>query len=101
VFKNEEEESCVIKKYVKKPVVVEAIQFTVENKDIAFNFVQCNRSADHDDSGNPVLKIQTLEGVMIATIGDYIIKGINGEFYPCKPDIFDATYYESYEQRIN
>lgn len=40
------------------------------------------------------LKIKTLEGVMTADIGDYIIKGVNGEFYPCKPDIFEKTYEE-------
>lgn len=41
---------------------------------------------------NPILKIETLEGTIDASIGDYIIKGINGEFYPCKPDIFKITY---------
>ena len=46
---------------------------------------------------NPVLKIETLEGVMDASIGDYIIKGVRGEFYPCKPDIFKATYEEAEE----
>ena len=40
------------------------------------------------------MKIKTLEGDMIASEGDYIIKGISGEFYPCKPDIFKATYEE-------
>lgn len=39
-----------------------------------------------------VIKIETLEGVMDASIGDWIIKGVNGEFYPCKPDIFEKTY---------
>ena len=41
-----------------------------------------------------VLKIETLEGVMNASVGDYIIKGVNGEYYPCKPDIFEKTYEE-------
>jgi hypothetical protein len=54
--------------------------------------VRCNCYALHDENGKPVLKIQTLEGDMIASIGDYIIKGIKGEFYPCKPDIFEQTY---------
>lgn len=40
----------------------------------------------------PVLHIETLEGTMTANLGDYIIKGVQGEFYPCKPDIFAATY---------
>ena len=79
-------------RYRKRPVVVEAIQFTNESKDRVFNFVTCTTFPDFDDVGNPVLKIQTLEGTMVASIGDWIIKGIGGEFYPCKPDIFDATY---------
>ncbi len=48
--------------------------------------------AAHDSNNAPILKIETLEGVMAANIGDWIIKGIAGEFYPCKPKIFDATY---------
>lgn len=43
-------------------------------------------------TSHPTLKIQTLEGVMTASVGDWIIKGVNGEFYPCKPDIFKQTY---------
>jgi len=42
--------------------------------------------------GKPQLEIKTLEGTMCADIGDYIIKGVNGEFYPCKPDIFEKIY---------
>jgi hypothetical protein len=44
------------------------------------------------DNAKPVLKIPTLEGEMMASIGDWIIKGVNGELYPCKPDIFAKTY---------
>lgn len=84
----------MIKKYRKKPVVIEAIQFTSENKDIVFNWVTCNRYPDFDKDNNPVLVIQTLEGNMTANLGDFIIKGINGEFYPCKPGIFEKTYEE-------
>jgi len=76
----------------KKPVEVEAEQFTNDNKDRAFNFVTCNCSPSLDDEGQSILKIQTLEGVMVANINDWIIKGVKGEFYPCKPDIFEATY---------
>lgn len=47
---------------------------------------------DYKDLKHPVLKIETLEGMMIANVGYYIIKGVNGEFYPCKPDIFKKTY---------
>ncbi len=79
-------------KFRKKPVVIEAEQFTDENKDRCFNFVRCNCVADRDGDGLPRLRIQTLEGEMIASLGDWIIRGVKGEFYPCKPDIFAATY---------
>lgn len=78
-------------KYRKKPVVVEAMQFVDGNKDRVYNWVTGNRYADFDN-GKPILKIQTLEGIMIARLGDYVIKGVKNEFYPCKPDIFEATY---------
>jgi hypothetical protein len=76
----------------KKPVEVEAVQFTNDNKDRAFTFVTCNCSPSFNDAGQPILKIQTLEGVMTANINDWIIKGVAGEFYPCKPDMFEKTY---------
>lgn len=79
-------------KYRKKPITVEVEQFTQENKDRCFNWVTCNKYPDFDELGNPIFAIQTLEGIMIATLGDYIIKGVRGEFYPCKPDIFEKTY---------
>ena len=78
-------------KFRKKPVVIEAMQFTDATKDQCFNFVRCNCSPCFEE-GPPTLIIQTLEGTMVASIGDWIIKGIKGEFYPCKPDIFEATY---------
>ena len=79
-------------KFRKKPVVIEAEQFTHENKDRCFNFINGNRYADRSADGQPILRIDTLEGEMTAQIGDWIIKGVKGEFYPCKPDIFEATY---------
>lgn len=78
-------------KFVKKPIVIDAEQFTDENKDRVFNFVRCNCRAS-DDAGRPTLDIQTLEGVMTASLGDWIIQGVTGEFYPCKPDVFEQTY---------
>jgi hypothetical protein len=81
----------------KKPVVIEAEQFTHENKDRAYNFVRCSSSAIFLD-GEPALKIQTLEGDVTARIGDWIIKGVKGEFYPCKPDIFEETYEPAKEE---
>lgn len=79
-------------KFRKKPVVIEAEQFTMENKDRVFLWITCNRYADFDGEGKPLLKIQTLEGDITASLGDWIIRGVKGEFYPCKPDIFEATY---------
>jgi len=79
-------------KYRKKPVVIEAVQFTSDTKDQVFHFVTCTHYAQHDEDSNPELVISTLEGDMIAVLGDWIIKGVKGEFYPCKPDIFEQTY---------
>lgn len=78
--------------YRKKPLVIEAMEFTEETKNQVFNFVQGNKSVGFDSDDNPILNIQTLEGEMTAVLGDYVIKGIEGEFYPCKPEIFLKTY---------
>lgn len=84
-------------KYVKKPVVIDAFKLTEETslKEI-YNFF----GVINDNSEKPFtiftelgfLEIKTLEGTMRANIGDYVIKGIKGEFYPCKEDIFEQTY---------
>ncbi len=81
-------------KYRKLPVVIEAMQFTDEDKNRVFNWITCTRYSDFEEN-KPVLKIQTLEGDMTARLGDWIIKGVNGEFYPCKDDIFRKTYEEA------
>ena len=81
-------------KFRKKPVVIETMQFTDENKDRVYvwaSSLQMNVYPSYDNA-KPVLKIPTLEGEMMASIGDWIIKGVNGELYPCKPDIFAKTY---------
>jgi hypothetical protein len=77
--------------YRKKPVEIQAIQYTGENAPavVEFAFDAGTRNA-FDGTDN--LIIPTLEGDMTANPGDYIIKGVKGEFYPCKPDIFEATY---------
>lgn len=80
-------------KFKKKPVVIEAYQLTDENKNQVFHWITCTAEPIYHD-GSPAIKIQTLEGDMIARLGDYIIKGVDGEFYPCKPDIFEKTYEE-------
>lgn len=91
----------LVKKYRKKPVVIAAMQFDGSLKSMyeLSDFIddQIVRM-DYSDPDNPILEIQTLEGPHIARVGDYIIKGVEGEFYPCKPDIFKKTY-EEYEVR--
>lgn len=62
-------------------------------KNRVFNWVSGMRYAGFNIvTGKPILKIGTFEGEMTAELGDWTIKGIKGEFYPCKPDIFEATY---------
>lgn len=84
-------------KYRKKPVVIEAIQWTGFNLEEIQNFVEKGLSYDfYDvawrDTPYVCMKIKTLEGDMEVSTYDYIIKGVNGEFYPCKPNIFMKTY---------
>jgi len=73
--------------YRKKPVVIEAREWTGGN---AVSLMDWIGEAAYQDG--PVLVIRTLEGDHEASLGDMIIKGIKGEFYPCKPDIFAETY---------
>ena len=73
-------------KYRKKPVVIEAIQWDGYNLGELQNFV--GSALEYDGK----LIIHTLEGDHEAKVGDYIIKGVQGEFYPCKPEIFAKTY---------
>lgn len=75
-------------KFRKKPVVIEAIQFDGQNHAAIKEFM----AAPHARSRGEQLYISTLEGVMTASAGDWIIRGVSGEFYPCKPDVFTATY---------
>jgi hypothetical protein len=95
------------KKYKKKPIVIEAIEWTGKNLKSVIDFIGMHPSAKKwtwteyesvvKDEG---LKIFTLEGTMMADIGDYIIKGVEGEYYPCKPNIFKATYEEVTENKL-
>lgn len=83
-------------KYRKKPVEIDAIQYSLTNgKEI------CDWAAgliiETKNAYGQYLQIATLEGTMIGNIGDWVICGIKGEFYPCKPDIFPLTY-ESAEE---
>ena len=92
------------KKYRKRPVVIEAVQWTGENHREMYDFL----TGDTDGSIQPIgdnfridhtivsggLVLRTLEGEHLASKGDYVIKGVKGEFYPCKQDIFKMTYDE-------
>jgi len=83
-------------KYRKKPVIIEAWLWD-ESKE-TFSKIGCKSMSSEGHSSHPDrlrnLRIETLEGTMTVNKGDYIIKGIKGEFYPCRPDIFKATYEE-------
>lgn len=78
-------------KYRKKPIIIEAIQWN-GNYESAQEINKWNGMLFWKIEDDMRMKIPTLEGLMIATIGDYIIRGIKGEYYPCKPDIFESTY---------
>lgn len=85
-------------KYRKKPVIIEAFRWTgdIEQEEDPVWIIEGfkNGLIKFDNPGKPFVQlvICTLEGNMFANRGDYIIKGIQGEIYPCKPDIFEATY---------
>lgn len=95
-------------KFRKKPVVIDALQWegTEESLGAVLSFIQDgHENFDHlpRDPKDPHIHqgigfttgeiyIPTLEGTMTARVGDWIIRGVNGEFYPCKPDIFEKTY---------
>lgn len=79
----------MIKKYIKNPIPIEAIQWDGNNEEEVLAFI-----GETAQLRGGSLYIQTLEGDMLATIGSYIIKGVNGEFYPCREDIFEKTYEE-------
>jgi len=78
-------------KYVKKPVVVDAIQMLSDNIDQVYEMLG-DSLIIVGDMDNLKHFIDTLEGIMELSWGDYVIKGVKGEFYPCKPDIFELSY---------
>ena len=88
----------LVKKYRKKPVVIEAMQYLGgENYDQICDFVGKKLLMEYCYTEQKII-VPTLEGEMRADKGDWIIKGISGEFYPCKPDIFEQTYDPVEEQ---
>ena len=83
-----------MQKFVKKPVVIEAIQYNGINITEIESFVGAKLPTVWLSVEETQLILSTLEGDMKVSKGDYVIKGIKGEFYPCKPDIFHKTYSE-------
>lgn len=78
----------MIAKFRKRPVEIEAMRFA----EIVDGSVICSWCRGSNAQSPAEIQIPTLEGTMTASLGDWIIRGVKGEFYPCKPDIFEATY---------
>ena len=86
-----------MEKYRKKPVVIDAVQLTMANRQAVSTIIAAAGYNVRHASKPPMraltgIVIETLEGDMTADFGDWIIKGVQGEFYPCKPVIFEKTY---------
>ncbi len=98
--------------FTKKPVTIEAVlwdggnhremwDFLTGEVDSHMNCHSKNHKIDHSMIEGGLI-IKTEEGLLVATIGDWVIKGVKGEFYPCKPDIFELTYNRDTEvERLN
>ena len=96
-------------KYRKKPVVIEALVWNGKQHRSMYEFLSGDKTGPISNVGDNFyidhqkitggLVIKTLEGEHLANIGDYIIKGVRGEFYPCKPDIFEMTYEKVSEKQ--
>ena len=85
-------------KYRKRPVVIEAFQYGIDNRPdwfgdkVTSNDIITHIGTDRKETQDYYCEIKTLEGIMTGQLGDFIIQGVNGEIYPCKPDIFEKTY---------
>lgn len=87
----------MIRRFCKKPVQIEAIEYDgspAANREIIDWTRGSETPAFMDDMDHTTLKIRTLEGDHTVTVGDFVIRGVQGEFYPCKPDIFAKSYEE-------
>lgn len=84
--------------YRKKPVIIEAFQYGIDDRPnwfddkVTSNDIITHVGIDRKEIQDYYCEINTLEGVMTGKLGDFIIQGVNGEIYPCKPDIFEKTY---------
>ncbi len=79
-------------KYGKKPIVIEAVQWMGTQQSWEEILAMGEIPWEPGEMGTESFRIRTLEGEMTVRPGDYVIRGVQGEFYPCKPDIFEATY---------
>jgi len=92
------EETTMVQRFRKRPVVIEAMRLTEHNAGAVTAWVVSGghkavmRGGPRGGSRGATVTIKTLEGDHLASVGDYVIRGVQGEFYPCKPDIFEATY---------
>jgi hypothetical protein len=86
-------EKSVVRKFRKKPVTIEAIQIT-DGESVLSIAEWINSPTTGYSTNPPTVWIDTLEGRMTGETGDWIIKGVENEFYPCKPDIFNKSYQE-------
>lgn len=93
-----EQERAKPRKFRRRPVVVEAVQWTGDNFGEIYRFLD-GIAAVYMDAGSEEIRIGTLEGVMTASLFSWIIKGVKGEFYPCRPDIFEQTYKPVEEEK--
>jgi hypothetical protein len=85
-------------RYRKRPVVVDAIQWTGNNIEKIWDTFGAASLYGPTETNVDSIMVRTLEGVMRAALGDWIIRGVKGELYPCKPDIFEATYEPAGEE---
>lgn len=82
-------------RFRKRPVMIEAMQYTEANREALIAWCGAQGTSIDDDGGEYELlnlRVKTKEGVMMCSPNDWVIRGVQGEFYPCKPDIFQATY---------
>lgn len=84
-------------RYIKKPVAIDAIEWTGDNLHFVSKFCKGDCYIEETCESGDQLVIKTLEGQHMATQGDFIIRGVAGEHYPCKPDIFKKTYWTEQE----
>lgn len=82
-----------MKRYVKKPIAIQAMQLTNESIQDVVDWIHDTDTRAYW-AGESNIVIETLEGDMLAREGDYVIRGVRGEFYPCAQDIFEETYEE-------